>query len=138
MPTENLTALWLISGAILCLMEVFIPTAFVELAMGLSAIVVAFLVGFIPLGWQVAIWMGLSLLLIFLARSFLPKRKHYTIRDATSGQTLTEIAPGETGRVLFEGNSWQARNESSLFILPDRKVAIVGREGNTLIVMPES
>ena len=137
MPTENLTILWLIAGTILCLMEVFIHTAFVELAMGVSAILVAFLVKILPLGWQVAVWMGLSLLFIFLARNFLPKRKHYTIRDATYGQTLTEIAPGEIGRVLFEGNSWQARNESSLPIPADLKVTVIGRDGNTLLVMPE-
>jgi membrane protein implicated in regulation of membrane protease activity len=138
MLTENLMALWLIAGTILCLMEFLIPTAFVELAMGISAILVAFLVKAIPLGWQVVVWMGLSLLLVFLARSFLPNRKHYTIRDATSGKTLTEVAPGETGRVLFEGNSWQARNESGLLIPPNRLVTVIGRDGNTLIVMAES
>lgn len=134
----NPTFLWLIAGAILCFLEVLTPTAFVEMAMGISAFFVALLSLVVPhLGVQVLLWMVFSLFLIFLTRRFLPKRSHYAIRDSTEARTLTEIAPGQTGRVIFEGNSWQARSESDVPILPDQKVLVVGREGNTLIVLSE-
>lgn len=134
----NSTVLWLIAGAILCFLEVITPTAFVEMAMGISAFMVALLSQVLPhLGLQVVLWMVFSLLLVILTRRWLPKRSHYAIRDATEAQTLTEIAPGKNGRVIFEGNSWQARSESDRPILPDRKVLVVGREGNTLLVIPE-
>lgn len=106
--------------------------------MGISAFLVAAISLVVPhLGLQVLLWMVFSLLLVFLTRRWLPKRSHYALRDATEARTLTEIAPGQTGRVIFEGNSWQARCESDRAILPDRKVLVVGREGNTLIVLPE-
>lgn len=134
----NPALLWLIAGAILCFLEFITPTAFVEMAMGISAFIVAIISFALPhLGLQVLLWMVLSLLLVFLTRWLLPKRSHYTLRDATEARTLTEIAPGQTGRVIFEGNSWQARCESDIPILPDRKVLVVGREGNTLIVIPD-
>jgi membrane protein implicated in regulation of membrane protease activity len=134
----NPTFFWLMAGAILCFLEVITPTAFVEMAMGISAFLVAIISLVLPhLGLQVVLWMVFSLLLVFLTRRFLPKRSHYAIRDSTEARTLTEIAPGQTGRVIFEGNSWQARSESDVPILPDRKVLVVGREGNTLLVIPE-
>ncbi|HIK29943.1 MAG TPA: NfeD family protein [Oscillatoriales cyanobacterium M59_W2019_021] len=134
----NPTFLWLIAGAILCFLELVTPTAFVEMAMGISAFIVALLSVALPyFGLQVLLWMVLSLLLVFLTRRLLPKRSHYTLRDATEARTLTEIAPGQTGRVIFEGNSWQARCDSNILIFPDQKVLVIGREGNTLIVIPE-
>lgn len=134
----NPTFLWLIAGAILCFLELVTPTAFVEMAMGISAFLVALLSFAIPyFGLQVVLWMVFSVLLVFLTRRLLPKRSHYTLREATEARTLTEITPGQTGRVIFEGNSWQARCDSDMPILPDRKVLVIGREGNTLIVIPD-
>jgi membrane protein implicated in regulation of membrane protease activity len=134
----NPTFLWFVAGAILCFLEVITPTAFVEMAMGISAFFIAIISLFLPhFGLQVVLWMVFSLLLVFLTRRFLPKRSHYAIRDATEARTLTEIAPGKIGRVIFEGNSWQARGETDRLILPDQKVLVVGREGNTLIVMSD-
>lgn len=53
--------------------------------------------------------------------------------------TLTEIKPGEVGRVLCEGYSWQARSEDQdQAIAPNQKVYVVRREGTTLFVIPTS
>ncbi|MBE9042784.1 NfeD family protein [Oscillatoriales cyanobacterium LEGE 11467] len=131
--------IWLLGGAILCLMELFVPTAFVELAMGISAFFVAIIALVIPhLGLQVLLWMVFSLVLVFLTRRLLPKRSHSALQESMEAQTLTEIAPGKTGRVIFEGNSWQAKCESDRAIGPDEKVIVVGRSGNTLFVLPDS
>jgi membrane protein implicated in regulation of membrane protease activity len=137
----NLVWLWLFIGVVLCGLELVLPTAFVSVAMGVSAVVVAIAVPILPdLGLQVILWLVLSTAFVFLSRRFVPaSQRHSKIRDATVAETLTEITAGKEGRVLYEGNSWRARcADEKLSILPQQKVYVVGREGTTLIVMPES
>lgn len=137
----NPALLWLIAGCVLCLMELLIPTAFVQLMMGISAIVVAVVSPLVPnLFLQVILWLLFSISSILLSRRLLTSKK--TSRRAswdsdTEGETLTEIPPGHSGRVLFEGNSWRAVCEDeNLAIASHQKVYIVSRKGNTLIVLP--
>ncbi len=108
--------------------------------MGVSALIVGVIAWFVPsLTVQVVLWLLLSIALTVLLRRLLPKRSRTIIEDAKEAKTLTEIAPGETGRVLYEGNSWQARCEDDrMTIAPDQRVYVVGRRGTTLIVIPES
>jgi len=135
------TLLWLLAGAFLCLMELILPTAFVALMMGISAFVVALVSLIFPqLSLQVFLWLALSTALILLFRRFLPSpRRRTKIQDAIEAETLTEIAPGKEGRVIYEGNSWRARCEDrQLAIAPHQKVYVVRREGTTLIVLPDN
>jgi membrane protein implicated in regulation of membrane protease activity len=136
----TLPVLWLIAGVALCVLELIVPTAFIELTMGISAIAIAVLAMFVPsLGIQVAVWLALSLTLTFLSRRFLPKPRNRSIEDSQEAKTLTGILPGEVGRVLYEGNSWQARcADDDLAIGANQKVYVVERRGTTLIVMPEN
>lgn len=136
------TVIWLLAGSVLCLLELFLPSAFVEFMMGISAFAVALMSQFF-LGsvWlQVLVWLLLSTLLIVGSRRYLqPRRRNSKIQNAITAETLTEIPAGKTGRVLYEGNSWQARCEDEkISIAPDHRVYIVRREGTTLIVMPEN
>ncbi|MEH1823292.1 MAG: NfeD family protein [Nostoc sp.] len=138
----SFTLIWLLAGAVLCLMELFLPSAFVAFMMGISALVVALLSG-VGMGgvWlQVIVWLLLSTALIVLSRRFLqPRRRKSKIQDAVIAETLTEILPGKTGRVRYEGNSWQARCDDEKFTVPPhQKVYVVRREGTTLIVVPEN
>ncbi|NEQ28775.1 MAG: NfeD family protein, partial [Microcoleus sp. SIO2G3] len=81
----------------------------------------------------------LSVVLTFATRRFISHGKADSIADAREAKTLTAIAPGAIGRVLYEGNSWQARcGDDDLEILPNQPVYVVGRRGTTLIVMPDS
>lgn len=107
--------------------------------MGISAVMVACVAWFVPsLTVQVVLWLLLSLGLAVLLRRFLPKRANPTIEDAKNAKTLTAIPPGQTGRVIYEGNSWQARCEDEqLAIAANQPVYVVGRRGTTLIVLPE-
>lgn len=132
--------IWLIAGVILCVLEFVLPTAFVELTMGVSAILVGLLAQLIPqVGLQVVIWLVLSIAFNILLHRFMPKRKTRKIEDSKEAQTLTEILPGQTGRVLYEGNSWQARcDDEQMAIAPNQKVYVVGRQGTTLIVLPQA
>ncbi|WP_323254860.1 NfeD family protein [Spirulina sp. CCNP1310] len=137
------TLLWFIAGAILCFMEVVFPTAFVEFIMGLAAIgvgLLAFILPFLPFPAQVLLWLVFTTGgIIFSRRSFTPKRRSRLLEDSRQGRTLTPIAPGELGRVVCDGNSWQARCEDeTLAMNANTPVFIVRREGNTLIVLPQS
>jgi len=135
------TLLWLLAGAVLCLMELFLPTAFVAFMMGISAFVVALVsLSFANLLLQVCLWLALSAAFVLLSRRLLPPPRRITkIQDAVEAETLTEIPAGREGRVLYEGNSWRARCEDyGQGIPPHYKVYVVRREGNTLIVVPEN
>jgi membrane protein implicated in regulation of membrane protease activity len=135
----NPVQLWIIAGSVLCLLELIFPTAFVELMMGISAIMVAGIALVIPSpGIQVACWLAISTLLVVVSRRFLPQRPHRRpLQDAVEGETLTAILPGQAGRVLYEGNSWRAEcQDPSLELAPQQKVYIIGRKGNTLMVYP--
>lgn len=136
----NPALFWLIVGTVLCLMELFIPTAFVESTLGVSAFIVSVMALFVPeFSLQVGVWMGLSLIFIFSLRYFVPRRTPSTLSESTEARTLTAIPPGEVGRVLYEGNSWQARCEDELLaIAANQRVLVVRRKGNTLFVIPEN
>ncbi|MBD6615840.1 NfeD family protein [Komarekiella sp. 'clone 1'] len=137
----SFTLIWLIAGAVLCLMELFLPSAFIAFLMGISAFVVALLsqVGLRSLWLQVLVWLLLSTVLVVLSRRFFqPRRRKSKLQDAVMAETLTEILAGKTGRVLYEGNSWQARCDDDIDIAPHQRVYVVRREGTTLIVIPEN
>lgn len=138
----SFTLIWLLAGAVLCLMELFLPSAFVAFMMGISAFVVAVLsqVGLGSLWLQVVVWLLLSTMLVVLTRRFLqPRRRKSKIQNAVMGETLTAIPAGKTGRVLYEGNSWRARcDDDKLSVAKEQTVYVVRRDGTTLIVMPEN
>ncbi len=141
MPPLSPAMLWLLAGSMLCLLELFLPTAFVAFLMGISALAIAFVALIAPtaLGVQVVLWLLLSTTLVFLSRRFLPDARASKTLDAKEAQTLTEIPAGQTGRVLYEGNSWRARCEDEAeAIAPNQKVYVVRREGTTLIVMSQN
>jgi membrane protein implicated in regulation of membrane protease activity len=132
------TWFWIGVGLALCVLELVFPTAFVELVMGLSAILVAFASLLLPhFGLQVLLWMVVSLVSIFLVRRYLPRKLPKILEESVEATTLTAIAPGEKGRVLHEGSPWAARCEDKgMAIAAQTKVIVVGREGTTLVVMP--
>ena len=135
----NPTILWFLAGSILCLVELFVPTAFVLFTMGISALVVGLLASLVPqFSLQVVLWLLLSVSLVFFSRRLLPAAKASKNLDGKEGRTLTEIPAGETGRVIYEGNSWQARCDDEMTaIAPNEKVYIVRRQGTTLFVVPQ-
>jgi len=127
-------------GIVLCLMELLLPTAFIESALGVSAFIVALLTFVVPgVNYQIALWMVLSALTFWALKRFIPNRTAPALREATEARTITEIAPGKIGRVIYEGNSWQARcSDDNAAVEPDQEVFVIERKGNTLIVMPLS
>ena len=136
---SNPTQFWLLAGAILCLAELLLPTAFVALMMGLSAFAIAVVSLVLPsVNLQVLLWMAFSAFFILLSRRLVPKHTGRGIEDAKEAKTLTEIPAGDAGRVLYEGNSWRARcADDTVAIAPSQNVVVVGRQGTTLLVMPD-
>ncbi|MBE9109979.1 NfeD family protein [Nodosilinea sp. LEGE 07298] len=136
----NYPLFWAILGAVFCLMELFLPTGFVESTLGISAFIVAFFALAVPIfSLQIVLWVALSLVFIFLLRRFVPTRTPFILQESTEARTLTAIAPGKTGRVIYEGNSWQARcDDETITIGADQPVVVTRRKGNTLYVIPES
>jgi membrane protein implicated in regulation of membrane protease activity len=132
------TLLWLLAGALLCLAELFLPTAFVAFIMGLSAFAVAAVSLFLPyVNLQIFLWMVFSTVFVLVSRRLIPKGKARAIEDDKEAKTLTEIPLGEAGRVIYEGNSWRARCEDCDAAIPaNQNVIVVGRKGTTLIVVP--
>lgn len=136
----NLTLLWLIAGSVLCLMELVFPSAFVAFMFGISALIVAAISLILPHFTLLAVlWLVLSTLLILLSRRFFtPKRKLSRLGDSFEAEVLISIPPGKTGRVLYEGNSWQAKcADEDRAIAAGEKVYIVRQEGTTLIILPQ-
>ncbi|NEZ63685.1 NfeD family protein [Leptolyngbyaceae cyanobacterium CCMR0082] len=137
----SLAIFWILLGVALCVMELMIPTAFLESALGVSAIAMGVLVMLLPIAfsWQVALWMVLSMLLFWALRRFSPRRQPPALMDSTEARTITSIPAGQSGRVIYEGNSWPACcSDQDVAIATNQTVIVVGRQGNTLIVMPES
>jgi membrane protein implicated in regulation of membrane protease activity len=132
------TMIWLVIGIVLCLFDVVLPTAFVASVMGISALLVAAVAAWLPVNWQIILWVFLSIGMVWLSRRLVPKGTTMKL-DATEAETLTEILPGKVGRVIYEGSSWSARcDDFKVAIAPQQKVYVVGRRGTTLIVVPEN
>lgn len=147
--THNPLLFWFGSGALLCLVELLLPKPLakhfklVPLTMGVVAFIEAFLLwraNYIPpFNLQVIYWMFLSTACVIWVRPMVLKRKKYKVPEAAEAKTLTEILPGQRGRVVYEGSSWQACcDDRSLAIPPNQKVYVLRREGNTLIVAPDN
>ena len=133
------TLFWIIAGGILCLMELIFPTAFVTLTMGIAALFVAAVSLVLPsFTLLVGLWLILSIGLTILSRRFFtPKRKISITGDDSEGVAITGIPAGNTGRILYEGNSWRAKcADETRDIAPNEAVYIVRKEGNTLIILP--
>ena len=145
----NPSLFWFSGGFVFCLIELFLPNTWakqyklIPVILGVNALIVAFFAWRYTLlqdtRFQIAYWMALSTACVIWVRPMLLKRKKVAVLDATEAQTLTEILPGQTGKVLYEGCLWQGRTEGYQgTIVPHQKVYVLRREGNTLIVLPEN
>jgi membrane protein implicated in regulation of membrane protease activity len=133
------SGLWLIIGTTLCLIELVVPTAFTAVCLGVSALLVSIVALLVPswFGVQIAIWMLLSCGLVALGYRINKKRTSRKIQASTEAEALTAMMPNQTGRVLYEGASWQAKCADGVeSIEPHDRLHVVDREGTTLIVMP--
>lgn len=128
--------LWLVTGlAFLGIaMLVFEPTivafGFAALITGVAAISVR------EFSLQLLIWGVLSVSLAIVLRGFVP-RQSKDLGPVTQASVSQPIPPGGVGEVTYEGSFWTARCQiSDVAIAVGQIVQVVGRQGNTLIVLP--
>lgn len=131
-------------GCGLCSLEFIFPTAFVEFMLGVAAIAVAVVCFFLPIpltiNLQIVLWLLFSIIAVIGSRRFFtPKTTKRTLSNDPEAETLTAIAAGKIGRVLYEGSSWRARcADQTLEIQPNEIVYVVRQEGTTLYVLPRN
>ncbi|MEM8829508.1 MAG: NfeD family protein [Cyanobacteria bacterium P01_G01_bin.19] len=120
-------------------MEAIFPTAFVSFMMGIAALLVALVSLFLPQSiFLIVLWLLLSIALTVLSRNFLRSKRTARITgDDVEARAISGIPAGKTGRVLYEGNSWQAKcADEARDIAPDEAVYVLDKQGNTLIILP--
>ncbi|EPG67194.1 NfeD family protein [Leptospira wolffii] len=143
---HNIAYLWIGTGLVLMVAELFIPGTFVVF-LGLSALIVGGLTYFLELGiWtQAAIWASLSGILILIGgaflRKFFPSASEKAILNPEDGPgrivpvTKDILVERKGGRILFQGTEWDAISKTKR-IGSGKKVRIIERENLTFIVEP--
>ncbi|MBD3883457.1 NfeD family protein [Phormidium tenue FACHB-886] len=133
---SNIQFYWLIGGLVFLGLGLVVGEP-VAAALGIAAIITAIAALSLPsLAMQLLIWGILSIALAVVLRGMVPKQSK-ELRP-TLEATVSEIIPkGGLGVVTYEGSLWKARCQiSDLSVAPGQVVHVVGRQGNTLIILP--
>ena len=95
----------------------------------------------VPLGWQIAVFCVVSVLLIVFTRPivarYLKRNESRTNVDSLIGEVATvtkEIVPDDRGEVKIKGQYWLAISADNGLIEVGKKVSILAIEGAKLIV----
>lgn len=128
--------LWLIGG-VGCLVIAMLAFDPLLSALGISALITAIASLTIQnVGAQLLIWGILSIALAVVFRGFVP-RESKDLQPATDAIVSKSIPSGGMGEVSYEGSYWSARCQiSDVTIASGQVVHVVGRQNNTLIVLP--
>lgn len=87
-------------------------------------------------GIQWLIWGILSVALAVVFRGLVPKESK-DLAPSTEAEVSKAIPSGGLGEVTYEGSYWSARCQiSDVAIAVGQTVHVIGRQGNTLIVLP--
>lgn len=137
LQTQPTYILWLFGGlAALGVSAIaFEPTI---AALGIAAIITAIAALSISnLSIQLLVWAVLSVTMALILRSLVPTETAPGLEEATEAIVCIDISKGGVGEVSYEGSFWSARCQvSDVAIAAGQPVYVVGRQGNTLIVMP--
>ena len=136
--------LWSIIGFALLCAELFIPTGFFLVLIGLAALMTSAIVaaGISEpewIQWLVFCGCGAAMLLLgkFVFSDLLSRKPRPDSRDELVGAEVTivtTIAAGENGTGEFRGTNWQVRNESSSALHQGKRARVTRVEGLTLII----
>ncbi|NQU86783.1 MAG: NfeD family protein [Mariniphaga sp.] len=138
--------IWLIIAFICLIMEIFIPS-FILFNFGIGALVGSLAAGLnLSLEWQIVLFSAGTMMSFFLIRPAIRKfaysRSHNvpTNVDAMVGKKAKVIESIDNlenqGRVLLDGDDWQARSDNNEKILNGTAVEVVRIESIILIVKP--
>lgn len=129
--------LWIAFGVGFWVLE-FAAPGLIAGSLGAAALLVAFVTGLISLPLQWFAFFVLSSAFILLSRRLLPKSSTELEESARDpGVVTVTILPGSTGRVAFQGTTWNARSEAvDRELPPGTQVIVVAQKGNMLSVVP--
>lgn len=87
---------------------------------------------------QLLLWGVLAVSLSVVMRGMVP-REAKDLTPTTDAEVSEPIPSGGVGLVAYQGSLWNARCQiSDVAIAAGDTVQVVGRQGNTLIVLPET
>jgi len=133
---------WCVIGLVLFVAELFIPSGFFLLVLGIAGILVGLimLTG-IPLGWalQTVVFCVIAIALWVLLAGRLQKAisRKTPSTEGTDGKVvkvLAPIAPGEIGSGELWGSTWRIKNVGLVPLTVGLEVVVVHSEGVTLHV----
>ncbi|NER82191.1 MAG: NfeD family protein [Leptolyngbya sp. SIO1D8] len=127
---------WLVSGLMLLGFSLLVPRPTIA-SFGFAGVLTALIALSIPLfASQLLIWGISSGGFILILRGLVPQESK-ALEPARHARVSEQIPPGGVGHVHYEGATWQARCQiSDVAIAPETPVAVIDRQGNTLIVLP--
>ncbi|RZM82285.1 NfeD family protein [Leptolyngbya iicbica] len=127
---------WIVGGCCLLAFSLVLPNPPI-VALGLASLVTAIAAVRLPtLPSQLLICSILAAVFTLVMRGLLPQESK-ELAAAPTARVCDAIAPGELGRVHYEGAIWHARCQiSDVAIAPQTQVRVIERQGNTLIVLP--
>jgi membrane protein implicated in regulation of membrane protease activity len=130
--------LWLIGGVSTLTVGMMVGEPTLS-ALGISAFITAIAsLAVRDTAAQWLIWGMLSIALMVVFRAFMPKEVKESY-ESTEAEVSQSIPRGGVGQVTYEGSFWTARCQISDLSIPEgQTVIVVGRHGNTLIVLPSS
>jgi len=136
---ENLPPyqIWLLAGLLGLGINLLVPEPTLG-ALAIAAIITAIVsLTVANVGIQFLIWAIVAVTLALMMRGFVPSRTAPGLEEPSEAEVCIAIPQGGLGEVSYEGSFWSARCQiSDVRIDAGQMVHVVGREGNTLIVMP--
>jgi membrane protein implicated in regulation of membrane protease activity len=133
---------WVCLGLALLGIELgLVDAAFYIVFLGLSALIVGFMIGFgadIPPWGQLVIFAVLAIIsMIFFRQRFhsLVHGRGKGLDDALIGKIIQveiTIQPGQTSRIEYRGSTWNLRNEDDAAIESGSNAKVFGIDGLTL------
>ncbi len=133
---QSSQTLWLIGGMMFLMMGMLVGEPSIA-AIGLAAIITAIAALNVPsLSVQLLVWSLLSISMAVVMRGMVP-RESADLQLNTEAHVSDSIPLGGVGEVAYQGSLWTARCQiSDVAIATGQSVYVVGRHGNTLIVLP--
>lgn len=130
--------LWLLAGLGFLGIAMMIAEPTIS-ALGFAAIITAIAALTVSqFGTQLLIWGILSVSLAGVLQGLVP-RESKELEPATEAEVSEAIPPNGVGEVTYEGSYWRARCQvSDVAIAVGQIVHVIGRQGNTLIVLPST
>lgn len=136
--SQSSHTLWILGGVAFLGLGLFVGEPSLA-AIGLAAIITAIAALSVPsVSIQLILWSVLSVSLAVVMRGMVPQQET-DFRRQVEAEVTDLIPPGRAGEVAFEGSLWKAKCQIPDVEVPAGEIVhVVGRQANTLIVLPLS